>query len=146
MYCCSNCTRPTRRTHDQGRWQATLCSAHESRDQMAYVIVMVEGEDGRRDFFFPFCAVPARCIRLATRTESQSAAKEMPAAKQAGGQLEIEKGKQSAELSRRRGREPRGKLRRRNQSCSPLMALLQLWKPYVPTTGAGLGQLARRSC
>jgi hypothetical protein len=108
--------------------------------------------------------------------------KEMYAFKQAGAQGKTEKGKQSVRLSRRRGRAPRSKLRRRNQRFSPLTALPQLWKPWcrtwtadrtiminhdrpascpspVPlgnrrsctsdrtiTTGAGLGQLAGRSC
>jgi len=36
----------------------------------------------------------------------------------------------------------RGKLRRRNQRYSPLTPLLQLWEPFLLTTGAGIGQLA----
>ena len=71
--------------------------------------------------------------------------KEMSAAKQAG-----ERGKQrraSSLLRRRRGRAPRSKLRRRNQSYSPLTPpLLQLWEPFLMRTGAGLGRLAGRSC
>ena len=38
------------------------------------------------------------------------------------------------------------KLRRRNRRCSPLTPLLQLWGPFLPTTGAELGRLAGRSC
>ena len=49
--------------------------------------------------------------------------KEMFAVKQAGGKGETEKG---SLLRRRRGRTPRGKMRRRNQLCSPLTPLLQL--------------------
>jgi hypothetical protein len=50
-------------------------------------------------------------------------------------------------MSRRRGRAPRVKLRRRNHCCSPLTPpLLQLWKPSQLRTGAGLGLLAGRSC
>jgi hypothetical protein len=48
---------------------------------------------------------------------------------------------------KKRSQAPRVKLRRRNQRCcSPQTALLQLWKPFLPTTGAGLGRLAGRSC
>ena len=49
-------------------------------------------------------------------------------------------------MSRRRGRAPRVKLRRRNLCCSPLTPLLQLWEPFLLRTGAGLGRLAGRSC
>ena len=50
--------------------------------------------------------------------------------------------KASSLLRRRRGRAPRGKLRRRNHCCSPLTPLLQLWGPFLLTTGAGLGRQA----
>jgi hypothetical protein len=50
-------------------------------------------------------------------------------------------------MSRRRGRSPRGKLRRRNHCCSTLTPpFLQFWKPSPLRTGAGLGRLAGRSC
>ena len=38
------------------------------------------------------------------------------------------------------------KLRRRNQRCSPLTPLLQLWGAFLQTTGAELGRLSGRSC
>ena len=93
-------------------------------------------------------AVPENEEHSSGRTHRKSMRlKEMSALNQAGGKGETEKGKQPAQLlGRRRGRAPRGKLRRYNQRCSPLTALLQLWKPCLLTTGAGLGQLARQSC
>ncbi len=54
--------------------------------------------------------------------------------------------KTSSLLRKRTGRAPRVKLGRRSQRCSPQTALLQLWEPFLPTTGAGLGRLAGRSC
>ena len=71
--------------------------------------------------------------------------KEMSAAKQAGGKGETEKGKQPAAQKKRT--RTGSKLRRRNHCCSPLTPpLLQLWKPSLLRTGAGLGRLAGRSC
>jgi hypothetical protein len=37
-------------------------------------------------------------------------------------------------------------LRRRNQRCSPLTSLMQLWRPYLLRIGAGLGRQTGRSC
>ncbi len=60
-----------------------------------------------------------RCTRLASRTESERASKKCLLASRLG-----ERGKPTKAISllrRRRGRAPRGKLRRRNQRCcSPL--------------------------
>jgi hypothetical protein len=46
------------------------------------------------------------------------------------------------------GRQGQGQaeLRRRSQRCSPQTALLPLWEPFLPTTGARLGRLAGRTC
>ncbi len=114
---------------------ATLLNTSDSEDSYRYT---VKQSDEGSVVTSPNTTSPENEVNSSDHTHRKSKClKEMSGTKQVGGKGRPRK--VNSLLRRKRGRSPPDKLHRHNQCSSPLTAFLQLWKPSLPTTGAGLG-------